>query len=133
MACLATWHSNRELLRAFAERASLGVDVRRLHQGVSPSAATWLRVLLDRAAETLGAPIPHPELVASALLGLWMRVGLASLLDPTPAHAELAELLTRLSLGAIGGVIGGAIAPHEMGPPAATSARRRTRRRTTTR
>lgn len=102
--CLAVWHDHRELLRAFAERATLGLDVRRLHDGVSPGSARWVRELLERATSELGLALPHPELVGHALLGLWMRVGLFSLFDETVPRAELAELLTRLTLGAIGGV-----------------------------
>ena len=79
-------------------------DERRLHDGVSPGAARWVRQLLERAASELGVTIPYPALVGHALLGLWMRVGLFSLFDDTVPRGELAELLTRLSLGAIGGV-----------------------------
>ncbi|MFN7952756.1 MAG: helix-turn-helix domain-containing protein [bacterium] len=105
LACLEVWHTHRELLRSFAERATLGIDVRRIHDGVSPGAARWLTERLRTAAPLLGGSIPRAELVAQALLGLWLRVGLASLFDPSPPRAELAELLTRLSLGALQGVL----------------------------
>lgn len=110
--CLAVWHDHRELLRAFAERATLGLDARRLHDGVSPGAARWVRELLERASTELGITLPRPELIGHALLGLWMRVGLFSLFDDGIPRAELAELLTRLSLGAIGAVATPATAPR---------------------
>ncbi len=111
LACLDVWRAERDLLRSFAERAALGLDPRRIHEGVSPSASRWLTELLRNAAPLLGGPIAEPGLVAHALLGLWLRVGLASLFDPSPSRGELAELLTRLTLGALRGVAAPAASP----------------------
>jgi len=126
-ACLEVWHSHRDLLRAFAERTTLGVDLSRLQQGVSPGAARWLRASIDRTAAELGAPLPHPELVAQALLGLWMRVGLASLADGGPGRDELATLLTQLSLGALGAVL--PLPIHGKGSATRARVERRNRKR----
>lgn len=123
--CLAVWHDHRELLRAFADRATLGLDVRRLHDGVSPGAARWVHALLERAAGELGLAVSHPELVGHALLGMWMRVGLFSLFDETVSRAELAELLTRLTLGALGAAAAPAAARRAPVPTAVRTARRR--------
>lgn len=127
LACLGVWQAERDLLRTFAERATLGLDARRIHEGVSPSASRWLAELIRNAAPLLGGPIAEPGLVAHALLGLWLRVGLASLFDPSPSREELAELLTRLTLGALRGVAAPAASAPAQRPASNAGDRRRSR------
>lgn len=99
--CLELWSRERELLAAFAERLGQTASLDTLRDGISPPVAGFLVERLRRVAGDL----PDAELVAQALLGMWMRIGLRYVFGPRISRKTAAALLARLSLGALAGVV----------------------------
>lgn len=102
-ACLEHWTRERELLAAFAERAAASASLSTLTDGISPPVAS---VLVERLRAVAGE-LPDAELVAQALLGMWMRVGLRYVFGPRISKKTAATLLARMSLGALAAVAPG--------------------------
>ena len=99
--CLELWSRERELLAAFAERLGQTASLDTLRDGISPPVAGFL---VERLRAVAG-DIPDAELVAQALLGMWMRIGLRYVFGPRLSKKTAAALLARLSLGALAGVV----------------------------
>lgn len=100
-ACLDHWTRERELLAAFAERAAASASLSTLRDGISPPVADFLLARLRAVA----GDVPDLELVAQALLGMWMRVGLRYVFGPRLSKQATAKLLATLSLGALSSVL----------------------------
>lgn len=103
--CLDHWKRERELLGALTERVGDGGGLPALRDGISPPVAQFLADRLTAFAAAHGTVLSEPELVAHALLGMWMRVGLRYVFGEKLKRADAVELLTRLSLGALGAVL----------------------------
>lgn len=101
--CLEHWTRERELLVAFAERAASSGSLDTLREGVSPPVVGFV---VERVAALgpLDADVDF-ELVAHALLGMWLRVGLRYVFGPRIGKRAAAELLAKLTLGALSGVV----------------------------
>jgi AcrR family transcriptional regulator len=104
-ACLDHWASERELLAAVAERASSAAAVATLKDGISPPAGEFLLGRLRAVAEAAGIVVDDPELIMQALLGMWMRVGVRYVFGPRTSRRAAADVLVRMSLGALVGIV----------------------------
>ena len=103
--CLDHWTRERELLAAFAERAGAQASLSTLRDGISPPVAGFLVEHLRAVAALAGGELEDAELVAQALLGMWMRIGLRYVFGPRISKKAAATLLARLSLGALAAVM----------------------------
>jgi AcrR family transcriptional regulator len=104
-ACLGRWARERELLAAVAERAGSTAALTTLKDGVSPPAAAFLLARLRAVAEASGIALADAELIAHALLGMWMRVGVRYVFGPRTSRRSAVDVLARMSLGALAGVL----------------------------
>lgn len=103
--CLDHWKSERELLVALTERVGAGPSLPTLRDGISPLLVPFLAERLRAMAATTGDELEEAELVAHALLGLWMRVGVQYLFGKRVSRRATVELLTSLSVGALAAVL----------------------------
>lgn len=90
------------LVRAYAERATGGVALDELVEGINPPALALLRAVL--AARVPDAEV---ELAAHGLLAMWLRVALRVLFAGAD-RAAAARTLTAMTLGAVRALEGGA-------------------------
>ncbi|MCB9560730.1 MAG: TetR/AcrR family transcriptional regulator [Kofleriaceae bacterium] len=104
-ACLDRWARERELLAAIAERAGATAALGTLREGVSPAVATFLLDQLREVAVAAGLDDAAAELIVQALLGMWLRVGVRYVFGPRTSRRGAADVLTRMSLGALAGVV----------------------------
>lgn len=104
-ACLDYWARERELLSAFAERTTASTGLATLRDGICPPVAEFLVQRLRALAVSGGSELVDAELVAQALLGMWMRIGLRYVFGPRLSKKTAASLLARLSLGALAQVV----------------------------
>jgi AcrR family transcriptional regulator len=105
--CLDTWREQRNLLAAFAQRAASAQDLGALRDGINPVAAELLAGSLEAVAARLGSALPDAGLVTQGLLGLWTRIGLQYAFGEGVERDAAADLLARLSLGALAAVLPG--------------------------
>ncbi len=99
--CLDHWHKERGLVLAFAQRAGMDGRIESLRDGINPQVAEMLGKRLTAVAEQLGRSLPDADLLAQALLGMWMRVGLQYLFGKV-SRTRAVEILSMLSVGALG-------------------------------
>ena len=103
--CLNHWRRERGLVRAFVQRAGVDGDLAALRDGINPPVATHLT---ERLRDSL--PIAdklNVELMVQAILGMWTRVAMQYLFGENVTRSEAAELLARLSVGAVTGAFNG--------------------------
>lgn len=103
--CLDQWKKERALLATYAERAGTQPDLQALKDGVSPPVVAFVESTLVALAASTGADLAEPGLVAHALLGMWMRVGLRYLFGPKITRKAAAETLAAMSVGALHAVL----------------------------
>jgi AcrR family transcriptional regulator len=102
------WLERRDFIEIYVERASAGLSLSALRDGLSPpmvqTVSSWVRLLAAQVNQTVG----NPELVAQALLAMWFRVGLQFLFNPLVSREEAIELLVQMTGGAIEGLFSSA-------------------------
>lgn len=102
--CLDHWHQDRGLVLAFAQRAGVDGNVESLRDGINPQVARMLAARLTDVAALSGRSLPDAELLAQALLGMWMRVGMQYLFGSV-TRKRAVEILAMLSVGALGAAL----------------------------
>ncbi len=102
--CLDHWHQDRGLVLAFAQRAGVDGNIESLRDGINPQVAGMLATRLTQVAQLAGRTLPDAELLAQALLGMWMRVGLQYLFGSV-SRKRAVEVLAMLSVGALGAAL----------------------------
>lgn len=102
---LAAWAQHRGLIECFVRRAGHARPVETVQDGLSPTLGAVLLEVLAELAAALDAPLARPDLVAHGLLGLWTRVGLHYLFRDDVTRGEAIDVLTRMTLGALRGVL----------------------------
>lgn len=102
---LGYWAEHRGFVEAYGQKVAGGIPLTDLQEGLATPVLELLALQLENIAGALGAPLPHSQLVVQSLLALWARVGLHHLFDGSVGRDEAAMLLTRLTLGALQGVL----------------------------
>lgn len=93
-------------MRAYLERAVRGFGVSEVRDGLNEPMASLLAEALSRMAlVNQAAPWLEWKLAARALLAMWLRVGLQHALGDQLSLKDAAEVLTRLSSGAIASLL----------------------------
>ncbi len=102
---LAYWSERRGFVVTYAQKVADGISLTDLRQGLALPVADLLSAQLQHIARDLGTPLPEAQLVIQSLLAMWARVGLHHLFDGTLERTAAADLLTKLTLGALQGVL----------------------------
>jgi AcrR family transcriptional regulator len=102
---LAYWTEHRGFVEAYGQKVAAGIRLADLRHGLARPVMDLLARQIERLAADAGATLPHAELVAQSLLALWARVGLHHLFDGDIERAQAADLLTRMTLGALQGLV----------------------------
>jgi AcrR family transcriptional regulator len=101
------WRRNRGLVAAYAERAALGTSLERLRDGANPPMLDFLTRSLVAAGEVVGGVAVRADLVTQGLLALWLRIGLQVLFNDSVREEDAQEVLVKMTLGALRGVMPG--------------------------
>lgn len=101
------WQQHRAFVEACAHRSAGGLALTSMRDGVNPPMAALLRGALAAAAAELGASSHNLELLAHALLAMWLRVGLQYLFNPEVSRQDAIHVLVASSVGAVGAVLSG--------------------------
>jgi AcrR family transcriptional regulator len=109
---LAYWSERRSFVEAYGQKVSDGISLTDLRQGLALPVLDLLSAQLESLAHDLKTELPHAPLVVQSLLAMWARVGLHHLFDSDLDRAQASNLLTRLTLGALGGVLPAAAQPR---------------------
>ena len=102
---LEHWATHRGFVEIYAQKVAQGISVAQLTEGLAPAVAALMVVRLQTLAEEHGAELPEAEVIVPAMLALWARVGLQHLFTDHIDREQAVDLLTRMSLGALQGVL----------------------------
>ncbi len=94
------WQQHRRFIESYAQRIAGGLNVVALRDGLTPQLVDALAAGLTAAADTVGEPVAHPQLVTQAFLGMWLRVGLQYLFNDQVSREAAVEVLERMTWGA---------------------------------
>lgn len=114
-AFLDHWEEHRGFVEVYAQRTAEGLSLAQLRDGIAPEVASLVSAALAEEARRRGGELPGAALVGTALLALWARVGLQVLFGPGVSREEAVDLLVRLTLGALSGVLPGEPPPRQAG------------------
>lgn len=106
-AFLDHWRAHRDFVECYARRVAPRLDLADLRDGLNPPMAGLLQGALRQAVAARGAGAVDAELAAQALLGMWLRVGLQVLFGRRLTREVARTTLVRLTVGAVGGLLGG--------------------------
>lgn len=93
-AFLDHWSAHRAFIEVYAERAAGGLPAGSPREGINPP-------MMQLLSARLASVVDEPELVAHALLAMWLRLGLQFLGRDLP-RTRVRATLVRLTLGALG-------------------------------
>jgi len=100
-------------IEAYVQRSLRGLGIASARDGINaPMAALLSATLSGLAADRDGAPDLDWDLAARGILATWLRIGLQYLLGDGISKAEAVEVLTRLSTGALHGLLEPAPTPR---------------------
>lgn len=102
---LAYWEEKRVFIECYVQRATGGLNLVALRDGFSPQLVEALVQWTETISDGVGKPMPSPQLVTQAMLGLWLRVGLQYLFNADVDEEEAVEVLVRMTWGAACGVL----------------------------
>jgi AcrR family transcriptional regulator len=100
-AFLDHWDRKRDFVRTYAERSSAGVTLEGLRDGVNPPVAHVLRTALVAAMGPRASGSADADLLAHAVLAMWLRVGLQYLYHPHVTRNAALSTLVRATVGAV--------------------------------
>lgn len=101
------WEAHRDFVRTYAERSSAGVPMEGLRDGVNPPVAGVLRRALAAAVDPGAIRAADPDLLAHALLAMWLRVGLQYLFNDHVTRETALATLVHATVGAVRAVLEG--------------------------
>jgi len=104
---LTYWSERRGFVEAYGQKVADGINLTDLRQGLALPVVELLSARLEQIAASMDLELPHSGLVVQSFLALWARVGLHHLFDGSIDRAGATDLLTRLTLGALQGVLPG--------------------------
>jgi len=102
---LAYWAERQGFVETYTQKVADGISLIDLRQGLAIPVLDLAAAQLEHIAQDVGADFPESRLVVQSLLALWARVGLHHLFDGSIDRSGAADLLTRLTLGALQGVL----------------------------
>jgi AcrR family transcriptional regulator len=104
-AFLDHWDAHRDLVSTYVERSTSGVSLEGMRDGVNPPAAELLRATLASARGATATGGAAPDLLAHAVLAMWLRVGLQYLYVPHVTREAALTTLVRATVGAVRAVL----------------------------
>lgn len=104
-AFLDHWQEHRGFVEVYVQRAAEGLSLAQLRDGINPEAASLVTSALKAEARRRGGELAGASLVSTALLALWVRVGLQALFRPEVTREAAVDTLVRLTLGALSSVL----------------------------
>ncbi len=100
------WQTESRFIESYVQRSLRGLGIASARDGVNaPMAAVLSATLSGLAGERDDTPDLDWDVAARAILAMWLRIGLQFLLGDGLSKAEAVEILTRLSTGALGGLL----------------------------
>jgi AcrR family transcriptional regulator len=99
------WDRHRDFVRTYAERSTAGVTIESLRDGVNPPVADLLRRALTEAMGPTATCSEDADLLAHAVLAMWLRLGLQYLYNPHVTRDAALAILVRATVGAVGAVL----------------------------
>jgi len=102
---LAYWSERQGFVVTYGQKVADGISLTDLRQGLALPVVALLSEQLEDIARDLGTSLPEAQLVVGSLLAMWARVGLHHLFEGTMERAQAADLLTRMTLGVLQGVL----------------------------
>ncbi len=102
---LGYWLNRRSFVETYGQKVGEGISLTDLQTGFAAPVAVLLTLQLTQLGEQLDTPLPHAGLVVHSLLAMWARVGLHHLAEGGIERATAVDLLTRMTLGLLRGVL----------------------------
>lgn len=103
-AFLDHWRSRSAFVRCYAEGALGSLDLGKLRDGINPPMRALVREALAAVAPAQ-ADGAHLTLLASALLAMWLRIGLQYVFGEQVSRQQAVEVLVGATVGAATGVL----------------------------
>jgi AcrR family transcriptional regulator len=99
------WEANGDFVRTYAQRSAAGVSIEGLRDGVNPPVANLLRHALAGAMGDRATCNADADLLAHAVLAMWLRVGLQYFYHPHVTREAALATLVRATVGAVRAVL----------------------------